>query len=182
MTVRRIGVVVMLVLASAGAQAQPPAGGGAGGPPAERAAGRFGLENDPDPVGAIIERRAALALSDAQFAALRDLRRWHQRAVRQVRDSLDGLGLASPEGRAPTGGPPGRGGPPRMVRPDSSGPAGRPEVRALLDSTRHWTHVARDSAMAILTPSQRDSLAAVWTRFRDSLPARLRERGRPPGP
>lgn len=143
MILRRAGGLLALLLATTPVAAQLP-----GNPPP----GRFGLDGDPDPVGAIIERRVALALTEVQFAALRDLRRWHQRAVRQARDSLSRLGLAAGEGHP------------------------------LLDSTRHWTRVARDSGTAMLTGPQRDSLAALWLRYRDSLPPRLRAGRRPPDP
>ena len=160
------------------ALAQRPGGGVPGEPPPAAMSGqrpdssRDGLDADPDPVGAIIERRGLLALSNAQFAALRDLRRWHQRSVRVVRDSLGRMGVPLAE-------PPRGGGTP----PGSPTPAATrtPGARPLLDSLRLWTTLARDSARALLTPAQRDTLAALWTRYRDSLPARGRPpRGRPP--
>jgi hypothetical protein len=95
---QRLAGVVALACAFAGgdAAAQRPGAPPPVAPPTPAAArtdtSRDGLDGDPDPVGAVIERRALLRLSDAQFVALRDLRRWHQRSVRLVRDSLDKLG------------------------------------------------------------------------------------------
>lgn len=164
-------------LIAAGAAAQPPRGG-RGGPPMRPSvdsgpdAWRAGLAGDPDPVGAVIERRALLGLTDGQFTALRDLRRWHQRARRAVQDSLATLGgRAGPDRSGAPGGPPGAMG--------GGAPPDTPAARPLRDSLRAWTRVALDSAVALLTPAQRDTLAAVWLRYRDSLPARGRPRGRP---
>lgn len=165
------------------ARAQRPGGGAPVGPPPGAMPGqrpdssRDGLDADPDPVGAIIERRGLLALSDAQFAALRDLRRWHQRSVRALRDSLERMGVRSAEppriGETPPGPPPGSGAPGSGASADGA--------RPLRDSLRLRTTLARDSARALLTPAQRDTLAVLWTRYRDSLPARGRpSRGRPP--
>lgn len=164
--------LVLLASGIAPASAQPPRSPATPGAPpsAPRAeASRDGLDADPDPVGAIIERRGLLALTDAQFAALRDLRRWHQRTQRIVRDSLERLGATAP------------GAPSRPGTPAGAPPPAEDATRDLRDSLRVWTQVARDSARALLTPAQRDTLAAVWLRFRDSLPARQRpSRGRPP--
>lgn len=175
-----LAACVMLPVAAIGAQAdttRPPI--------------RLGIEMDPDPAGALIERRDLMKLDDAQFAALRSLRHWHQRRVRAMQDSLDrlnipislGMGIASPPPPArggPGGGPVG-GAPPARNNPvlDRLPTEQRAVVRSLADSVRRWTTFTRDSAIALLRPAQKDSLAAAYTRMRDSMPQRG-GRQRPP--
>ncbi len=150
---------------------------------------RLGIEFDPDPAGALIERRDLMKLDDAQFEALRSLRRWHQRRVRAMQDSLDrlnipvslGIGIASPPpGRGGPGGPGGNAPPRGNAALDRLPTEQRAVVRALADSVRRWTTFTRDSAIALLRPAQKDSLAAAFTRMRDSMPQRG-GRQRPPG-
>jgi hypothetical protein len=195
----RVVVIGCIALPWRAAQAQAPAD--TARPPV-----RLGIEFDPDPAGALIERRELMKLDDAQFAALRSLRHWHQRRVRAMQDSLDrlnipinlGIGIAAaPPGRgggAPGGGAPGGGAP---GSPGAGGAGGgrapargnpvldrlpaeqRAVVRSLADSVRTWTVFTRDSALAILRPAQKDSLAAAFARMRDSMPVRG-GRPRPP--
>lgn len=178
----------------------PPMRGGMGEPPgppgdSARPPMRYGIENDPDPAGAVIERSSLLQLSDAQVQALRTLRRGQQRRVRALADSLDRMNLpgtmllgggaggppgGGPGGMAPGGGP---GGGPGAGRGGGRGMTLAPDQRAIvapmLDSARAWTRVTRDSALAILSAAQRDSLAAQWQRYRDSLPPGRRPPARP---
>lgn len=130
--------------------AQGPPQGPGGPPPGE---GPPGMMSAMDPVGAILERRDSLRLTDQQVQQLVQLNLWLYRSNRRIQLGVDSL--------TPVG------------RPDSSVMA---RMRPLMDQMRENARLARDSALVLLTEQQRE-------RVRELDEAAVRRRpGRRPRP
>lgn len=154
-------LTVAILLASCGGASNPPPGAGAEGP--LRMGGAPG-----DPIGFLLESRDSLHLPDSTVQQLvrLNLRLYSRNAAVQMSvDTIMRDARFDPTRRDTS----------RMT----------PELHARLDplitQRREQTAAARDTAYALLTPVQRDSASALFTRVAARRRVQGPEAGRPPG-